>query len=78
MKAGFDLEDVDDYEFEGIDDPHKVAVACANEHYQIDEPEDMEFQVFVKDDDGIIHKFNMKTEFTEHYYVDSTEYANEL
>ena len=71
MKAGFYAD-----ELEEVTDLYKakdVAVWFADEKHQIDDGDDMEFEVFVEDDDGVIHQFDMGTEFDPVYHVKSSK-----
>tara|TARA_R110000764_G_scaffold57488_3_gene125164 strand:+ start:308 stop:538 length:231 start_codon:yes stop_codon:yes gene_type:complete len=71
MKAGFyadELEEVTD-----LDDINDVAIWFADEKHEICESSDISFQVFVEDNNGVIHQFNMGTDFDPVYHVESSE-----
>lgn len=58
------------------DDLKDIASEYADEHHQIDEDSDCDFEVYVEDDNGKLHRFNMKTDWDPVYYVDSQEAVN--
>ena len=74
MKAGFYAD-----ELEEVTDLYKikdVAIWFADEKHQIDDGNDMDFEVFVEDNDGVIHQFDMGTEFDPVYHVKSSKPIN--
>lgn len=75
MKAGFyrDEEDMVDVDTETVSDAAQV---WADEHHQIDEASDMEFNVYVLDNDGKLHLVKMYTEFDPRYEIKSSEIQN--
>lgn len=71
MKAGYykdELEDVGWY-----DDILEAAIDYADENHQIDEPSDMKFEIYVEDDEGVLHEVKMYTEYDPRYEVSSTK-----
>jgi len=73
MRVGFYKDELEDFGREGFDDVNDVAEVFADENHEIVEPSDMEFTVFVEDDEGFLHKVSMYTEYDPVYKVEKTE-----
>jgi hypothetical protein len=76
MRVGFykdELKDFDSEDFEDINDVNAVAMLFADENHQVDEESDMEFEVFVEDDEGVLHKISMFTEWNPMFLVKKVE-----
>ena len=69
MKAGFYKDDLNEVDGDDVED---VAELFADENHQIDEESDMEFTVFVEDDNGKIFMVEMFTEYAPSFHVKST------
>ena len=63
MRVGFYKDELEDFGREGYNDVNDVAEFFATFNHQIDEASDMEFTVFVEDDEGVLHKVSMHTEY---------------
>lgn len=50
----------------------EAAAIYANENHQIDEESDLRFELFVKDDLGIMRKVKIYTEYDPRYEVESS------
>lgn len=66
MKAGFYKNEMVEIEADSIDD---AAQLYADEHHEIYEQSDLEFKVYILDDEGIMHKVDMYTEYDPRYEV---------
>ena len=56
----------------GADSVVEAAKIYADENHQIDEESDMNFELFVEDDNGIMRKIKMYTEYDPRYEVESS------
>jgi len=54
-------------------DVRDAAELYADEHHQIDEASDMEFDLFVEDDEGKLFKVSMGTEYDPSYHIEKCE-----
>lgn len=66
MKAGFYKDDLNEVEGDNVED---VAELFADENHQVDEESDMEFTVYVEDDNGKLFMVEMYTEYDPTYHV---------
>ena len=77
MKVGFyenDLQDVSgEYDIDDENVIQDVASDFADEHHQIVEGSDMDFKVYVKDDESNLHEVKFYTEFDPRFEVDSVK-----
>lgn len=75
MKVGFyksDLEEVVGYyDIEDSDCIEYIAQDFADKNHQIDEESDMNFTVYVEDDNGCLHEVRFYTEYDPIFAVDS-------
>jgi hypothetical protein len=75
MKVGFYKNDLSDpVSFYDVDDAsviEEVAKDFAEQEHQIDEASDMNFTVYVEDENGKLHKVKFYTEYDPRFEVDS-------
>ena len=69
-RAGFYIDDLQDVQGGDLDE---AAQNFADEYHQIDESGDIRFEVYVEDDDGVIHEFKMQTDFDPVYSIESSK-----
>ena len=69
-RAGFYIDDLQDVQGGDLDE---AAQNFADEYNQIDESGDIRFEVYVEDDDGVIHEFKMQTDFDPVYSIESSK-----
>ena len=66
MKIGYYKDELEHIESEGLS-AKDIAVLYADENHQIDEESDMNFEIYVEDDQGVLHTFKMTTEYDPVY-----------
>ena len=66
MKVGFYKNDLEEVEGDNVED---VAEAFADENHQIDEESDLNFSVFVENDNGKLFEVEMYTEYDPSFHV---------
>ena len=69
-RAGFYIDDLQDIQGGDLEE---AAQNFADEYHQIDESGDIRFEVYVEDDDGVIHEFKMQTDFDPVYSIESSK-----
>ena len=71
MKAGFYIDELE--EGVGTDNIEIAAIWFADQNHEITDGDDVDFEVFVEDDKGVIHQFDMGTDFDPVYHVKSSK-----
>jgi hypothetical protein len=66
MKIGYYKDDLEHIESEGMS-AKDIAVLYADENHQIDEESDMNFEIYVEDEEGVLHTFKMTAEYDPVY-----------
>ena len=66
MKIGYYKDDLEHIEPEGLS-AKDIAVLYAYENHEIEEECDINFKIYVEDDEGVLHSFNMTTEYDPVY-----------
>ena len=66
MKIGYYKDDLEHIEPEGLS-AKDIAVLYADENHEIEEECDMNFKIYVEDDEGVLHEFKMTTEYDPVY-----------
>lgn len=69
-RAGFYPDELQDVEGGDLEE---AAKNFADDHHEITEECDTNFEVYVEADDGTLHQFNMKTDWDPIYFIDSSE-----
>ena len=71
MKAGCYAD-----ELEEVTDTNNIEIAgiwFADKNHEITDGDDVDFEVFIEDDKGVIHQFDMGTDFDPVYHVKSSK-----
>lgn len=69
MKVGYKNWEDDELEETDCDSVTYAAEQFADEHHEIDEASDMDFELVVIDDEGVVHNIEMTTEYDPRYIV---------
>lgn len=67
MKVGYKYFSDDDLVEIDCDNVKYAAEQFADEHHQIDEDSDMNFELVVIDDEGVVHNIEMETDWDPQY-----------